>query len=44
MAYTIEKGKEFIPADSGCFQYVGRIDFDDPKRPGYGMAGKLCGR
>ena len=33
MAYTIEKGKKFIPADSGCFQYVGRIDFDDPKRP-----------
>lgn len=33
MAYTIEKGKKLIPADSGCFQYVGRIDFDDPKRP-----------
>lgn len=33
MAYTIGKGKKLIPADSGCFQYVGRIDFDDPKRP-----------
>lgn len=33
MAYTIEKGKKFIPADSGCFQYMGRIDFDDPARP-----------
>jgi len=33
MAYTIQKGKRFIPADSDCFQYVGRIDFDDPKRP-----------
>ena len=33
MAYTIEKGKKLIPADNGCFQYVGRIDFDDPKRP-----------
>lgn len=32
MAYTIEKGKKFIPADSGCFQYIGRIDSDDPKR------------
>ncbi len=33
MAYTIEKGKKLIPANSGCFQYVGRIDLDDPKRP-----------
>ncbi len=33
MAYTIEKGKKLVRADSGCFQYVGRIDFDDPKRP-----------
>ena len=33
MAYTIEKGKKLIPADNGCFQYVGRIDFVDPKRP-----------
>ena len=33
MAYTIEKGKKLIPADNGCFQYVGRIDFDDPRRP-----------
>lgn len=33
MSYTIEKGKKFIPADSGCFQYMGRIDFDDPARP-----------
>lgn len=33
MAYTIEKGKRFIPADSDCFQYVGRIDMDDPARP-----------
>ncbi|MGN1108163.1 MAG: electron transporter RnfD, partial [Oscillospiraceae bacterium] len=33
MAYAIEKGKKFIPADSGCFQYMGRIDFDDPARP-----------
>ena len=32
MAYTIEKGKKLIPADNGCFQYVGRIDFDDPRR------------
>lgn len=27
------KRKKLIPADNGCFQYVGRIDFDDPKRP-----------
>lgn len=33
MAYTIPENKKFIPADSGCFQFVGRIDFDDPKRP-----------
>ena len=25
MAYTIEKGKKFIPADSACFQYVGEL-------------------
>ena len=33
MAYTIEKGKKFIPADSACFQYVGRIDDENPARP-----------
>ncbi len=33
MSYTIEKGKRLVAADSGCFQYVGRIDFDDPARP-----------
>ncbi len=33
MAYAIEKGKKLIPADSGFFRYMGRIDFDDPKRP-----------
>lgn len=32
MAYTIEKGKKFIPADSACFQYVGRIDDENPAR------------
>ena len=31
--YDIENGKRFIKADSDCFQYMGRIDFDDPKRP-----------
>lgn len=31
--YTIEAGKKFIPADAECFQYMGRIDFEDPKRP-----------
>ena len=31
--YDIENGKRFIEADSNCFQYMGRIDFDDPKRP-----------
>lgn len=33
MAYTIPENKKLIPADSDAFQYVGRIDFDDPKRP-----------
>ena len=33
MSYTIEKGKRFIAADSGCFSYMGRIDFDDPAHP-----------
>lgn len=33
MTYTIPDGKKFVPADSGCFQYTGRIDFDDPARP-----------
>lgn len=33
MAYTVEKGKKFIPADSACFQYVGRIDDENPARP-----------
>lgn len=33
MAYTIEKGKKLISADNGCFQYMGRIDDDDPARP-----------
>ena len=33
MSYTIESNKKFIPADSGFFRYMGRIDFDDPKRP-----------
>ncbi len=29
----IEKNKRFIEADNDCFQYMGRIDFDNPKRP-----------
>ena len=33
MCYTIEEGKKFVPADSDCFQYMGRIDYEDPKRP-----------
>ncbi len=33
MSYTVEKGKKLIPADCGCFQYMGRIDLDDPARP-----------
>ena len=33
MAYTIDTTKKLIPADDTCFQYMGRIDFDDPKRP-----------
>lgn len=33
MAYEIEQGKKFIPASDGCFQYMGRIDFDNPERP-----------
>lgn len=33
MAYTIEQGKKLIPADSGYFSYMGRIDFDNPARP-----------
>lgn len=31
--YTIKNGMKFIGADNDCFQYMGRIDFDDPKRP-----------
>lgn len=33
MAITIENGKKLVMADNPCFQYMGRIDFDDPKRP-----------
>lgn len=33
MAYSIEKGRKFISPDSGFFQFTGRIDFDNPKRP-----------
>lgn len=33
MAITIPENKKLIPADDKCFQYMGRIDFDDPKRP-----------
>ena len=33
MAYTIDESKKLIAADSGCYQYMGRIDFDDPKHP-----------
>ncbi len=33
MAYTIPENKKFIAADNGCFQYVGRIDDENPARP-----------
>lgn len=33
MAITIPENKKLIPADDKRFQYMGRIDFDDPKRP-----------
>ncbi len=31
--YKIDEGKKLITADSDCFQYMGRIDFGDIKRP-----------
>ena len=31
--YTIPENKKLITADSGAFQYMGRIDFDEPSRP-----------
>ncbi len=31
--YTIPENKKLIAPDSGAFQYMGRIDFDDPARP-----------
>lgn len=31
--YTIPENKKFFPADLEHFQYMGRIDFDDPARP-----------
>ncbi len=31
--YRIEEGRKLIEADSGCFKYMGRIDFSDKKRP-----------
>ncbi len=33
MAFSIPENKKLIPADDKCFQYMGRIDFDDLKRP-----------
>ena len=33
MSYTIPENKKFFPADLEHFQYMGRIDFDDPSRP-----------
>lgn len=33
MTVSIPENKKLIPADDKCFQYMGRIDFDDPKRP-----------
>ena len=33
MSYTIEQGKKLISPDNSCFQYMGRIDDEDPARP-----------
>ncbi len=33
MSYNIPENKKFIPADREHFQYMGRIDFDNPERP-----------
>lgn len=33
MAVTIPENKKLITADDKCFQYMGRIDFDNPARP-----------
>ncbi|MGN0700057.1 MAG: lipase [Oscillospiraceae bacterium] len=33
MAFSIPENKKLIAADDACFQYMGRIDFDDKKRP-----------
>lgn len=33
MSYIIPDNKKLITADSGAFQYMGRIDHDDPARP-----------
>ncbi|MBP1543049.1 MAG: electron transporter RnfD, partial [Oscillospiraceae bacterium] len=33
MSYIIPDNKKLIAADSGAFQYMGRIDHDDPARP-----------
>jgi len=33
MSYTIEQGKKLISPDNACFQYMGRIDDEDPSRP-----------
>lgn len=33
MSYSIDENKKLITPDRDCFQYMGRIDFDDPARP-----------
>lgn len=33
MSYEIPDGKKLITPDNSAFEYMGRIDFDDPKRP-----------
>lgn len=33
MSYNIPENKKLIAADSECLQYMGRIDWDDPKHP-----------
>lgn len=33
MEFTVDETKKLITADNACFQYMGRIDFDDPKHP-----------
>lgn len=33
MAFSLPENKKLISADDACFQYMGRIDFDDKKRP-----------